>query len=355
MYNTLVVGTNLIIYDGEEKEKFFSEMGISLLTVANSDAHAMAMLRRGSFDLILLDARYDALIHEMAEAGISTPTIVFAESCSVQQARLYIRHGVMDLLESPFEPEELVRSLWELSPRLQSVRPVHLKEIEALAEKFYAVLKNSGASEEEVRSAFRSITLRYREHDEYRNILDAVNKKIERRFASDFPWVLLLCPFNAPDLTNASEPETEAESFYCGFFEKIKVFRLEKLNAFTNSICRYVVENLTDNPSSEAVAKLFGVSKSSLSSQFSEQVGISFRGYRHILRQEYAKHMLLNSTYRIREIGRLLGFQSTDYFREQFRNYEGCTPSEFRRKNGIGLTDKADNIKAGSRSAADDF
>lgn len=349
MYNTLVVGTNLIIYDGEEKEKYFSEIGISALTVTNSDAHAMAMLRRGSFDLILLDAKYDALILEMAEAGISVPIIVFAESCSVQQARLYIRHGVMDLLAEPSEPEELVRSIRELSPRLQAVRPVHLKEIEALAEQLYEVLKNSVTSKEEVSRVFRSITLRYREHDEYRTILAAVNKKIERRFATDFSWVLLLYPFNAPDPANASEPEPEAESFYCGFSEKIKVFRLEKQNAFTNSVCRYLVENLAGNPSSEAVAKLFGVSKSSLSSLFFEQLGISFRSYRHILRQEYAKHMLLNSTYRVQEIGRLLGFQSTDYFREQFRIYEGCTPSEFRRKNGIGPTDKADNIEAGSR------
>lgn len=348
MYNILFVGDKLIITDNEENEKLFSDLGFSAVTAANSDAHAMAMLRRGIFDLILLDSKYDALICKMAEAGIFVPTIVFTEKCDALKARFYIKHRILDLLPKPFESEELINSLHELAPRLQSVRPVHLQEIEALADQLYSVLKSSSVSEEEVHRVFRLIALRYSEHEEFRDILTALCKQIERRFSSEFPWILLLHPFSIPDLSAASDPGSVSEYFFCEYSARISVFHLDRINSSVNSVCRYLLENMTANPSSDSIAKVFGISKYSLSSLFSRQLGISFRNYRHLLKQEYAKHMLLNSTYRVQEIGRLLGYQSTDYFAEQFRIYEGCTPSEYRRKNGAISSDRPDNNETGA-------
>lgn len=348
MPNVLYVGDKLIITDNKENEKLFSELGFSSLAVANSDAHAMAMLRRGIFDLILLDSKYDSLLCKMADDGISVPTIIFTEGCDASKARFYIRHGVLDLLPKPSEPEELFKSLCELSPRLQSVRRIPLQEIEALTTQAYDAIKNSEESETEVHRVFQAIAAQYGEHDGYRDILIALCKQIERRFLSEFPWVLLFHPIYAPDLSAVPDPGAVAEDFFCSYAAKIRAFRLERLNSVANSVCRYLTENMTDNPSQDTVARVYGISKSSLSSLFSRRVGISFQDYRRLLKMEYAKHMLLNSTYRIHEISRLLGYQSTDYFTEQFRFNEGCTPSEFRRRNGIVSVNSPNSTKTKS-------
>jgi AraC-like DNA-binding protein len=57
----------------------------------------------------------------------------------------------------------------------------------------------------------------------------------------------------------------------------------------------------------------------------------SLTTYIHERRMHYARNLLMNSDYTIREIGFECGFRYSNYFNRIFKRYEGMTPKAFRR------------------------
>jgi len=70
---------------------------------------------------------------------------------------------------------------------------------------------------------------------------------------------------------------------------------------------------------------------------FKKQTGLTFTGYRTQLRVEAAKKLLLNRHLRISEVAFEAGFDSIPYFNRAFRRLVGCSPSEFRVRQGLSI------------------
>lgn len=78
------------------------------------------------------------------------------------------------------------------------------------------------------------------------------------------------------------------------------------------------------------VADAFHISNYTLSRMFKNQVGIGFTEYVNARRLEYARELLLTTTYPIREISVMSGFANDNYFSRLFKASTGMTPSAFR-------------------------
>lgn len=105
----------------------------------------------------------------------------------------------------------------------------------------------------------------------------------------------------------------------------------EQQKKLLENILAYLEINYRDpNLTQIQVADLFHISNYTLSRLFKNQVGVGFSEYLVAKRLEYAKELLLTSSYPVKEIAVMAGFSSENYFSRTFKLYEGVSPSSFR-------------------------
>ena len=105
----------------------------------------------------------------------------------------------------------------------------------------------------------------------------------------------------------------------------------EQQKKMAEEILSYLETHYRDSSLSQIqVADLFRISNYTLSRLFKNQVGVGFAEYLAAKRLEYAKELLLTTTYSVKEISVMSGFTSENYFSRTFKLYEGVSPSVFR-------------------------
>lgn len=75
-----------------------------------------------------------------------------------------------------------------------------------------------------------------------------------------------------------------------------------------------------------------GVSTSYLSHQFREKIGIGFVDYLQSVRMQELMHLLKQKDYSIRELSKLLGYNSHTYFCRVVRQRTGKTINQLKRQ-----------------------
>lgn len=98
-------------------------------------------------------------------------------------------------------------------------------------------------------------------------------------------------------------------------------------------ILAYLEVHYRDSDLSQVqVADLFRISNYTLSRLFKNHVGVGFAEYLTAKRLEYAKELLLTTSYSVKEVAAMAGFSGENYFSRTFKLYEGASPSSFRKK-----------------------
>lgn len=85
----------------------------------------------------------------------------------------------------------------------------------------------------------------------------------------------------------------------------------------------------------EAYAALCGLSKSRFVHVFKETVGISPYHYQLNIRLERARELLCSSDLNVSEVGAAVGYGDPLYFSRLFKQYMGCSPAMYARRNKI--------------------
>ena len=86
-------------------------------------------------------------------------------------------------------------------------------------------------------------------------------------------------------------------------------------------------------PTVQDVAEELGLSVRTLQRRLSESK-VSFQGLLEDVRRELAHHYLLQATAEFNEVAFLLGYEDANSFFRAFQEWEGLTPTEWRRRNG---------------------
>ena len=107
--------------------------------------------------------------------------------------------------------------------------------------------------------------------------------------------------------------------------------REEVQRQLKEQILAYLDVNFRDaNLNQVQVADMFRISNYTLSRLFKNQVGVCFSEYLLSKRMEYAKELLLTTSYSISEVSCMAGFSGIDHFSKKFKSYVGVSPTSFR-------------------------
>lgn len=104
-------------------------------------------------------------------------------------------------------------------------------------------------------------------------------------------------------------------------------------------IKKYIDENYDKDISLDSVAQYVAMNPSYLSRFFKQHTKCNFLDYVSRVRVDKAIACLADPTIRVGEICELVGYRTPQHFYKIFKQYTGCTPSEYR-INVLGGTEE---------------
>ena len=116
-------------------------------------------------------------------------------------------------------------------------------------------------------------------------------------------------------------------------FSKVSAYKKKEYIQKLNIVLDYIDINFKENLTLESLADMAGYSKYHFSRLFTEYTKQSFCDYLNLRRIKAAEGLLLNDSLSVTEIAMQTGFSSIATFNRLFKEFKGCSPSEFRRLN----------------------
>ena len=125
-------------------------------------------------------------------------------------------------------------------------------------------------------------------------------------------------------------------SVMTGLMEELHKDRGMEGNDIIDRAMKYMDDNYMKDLSLEDVAEVCDVSIYYLSRLFKEQTNENYSTYLTRIRMEAAKKLVVKYNYSIKVLAEKLGFHNPGYFCKVFKNYTGCTVSEWKSKSMTG-------------------
>ena len=95
-------------------------------------------------------------------------------------------------------------------------------------------------------------------------------------------------------------------------------------------VARWIEGNLEKTVTVPGLAREAGLSQNYLSRLFRQHYGVTLQHYLLLRRIEVARHLLVGTRSRIKEIGARVGLPDPQHFNKQFRRMTGTSPSDLR-------------------------
>lgn len=134
-------------------------------------------------------------------------------------------------------------------------------------------------------------------------------------------------------------------NFHYLTYEKEELKEKTEQLARYHRISKYIFNNYDSNITLQEIAKKEFLSPHYLSHEIKYATGYSFTDLVNLTRVEESVKLLLDSDLSISDISDEVGFSHVRYLNKNFKNYYGCTPLQFRKKNKL-TDEELENIKS---------
>ncbi len=134
-----------------------------------------------------------------------------------------------------------------------------------------------------------------------------------------------------PDAGSMMEVENYLMDFIDDATQSVLQDRQDKYARQFGALKRYLAIHYMENPSQEQIAQSLGITGSYFSRLFKDYNGQTFSEYMTALKMERAKEMF-RSGHNVQETSLATGFSDSNYMARVFRQYCGCSPSEFKER-----------------------
>lgn len=105
--------------------------------------------------------------------------------------------------------------------------------------------------------------------------------------------------------------------------------------SYIQDVLNYVLDNLAENSTIEAVAAHFNTGRSKFQSDFKAVTGMSFHRYMVALRLNRAYELLLEGEKNVVQVAMETGYSSEAHFIKSFRERWGITPGQLQKRNDL--------------------
>jgi transcriptional regulator GlxA family with amidase domain len=106
-----------------------------------------------------------------------------------------------------------------------------------------------------------------------------------------------------------------------------------------HKVCLFIQDHYADKITLEQLAEITHVSESHLRLLFRTNLNISPMAYLQQVRLNKAKELLLLTSYPIRDIAEMVGFDDWSYFGRVFRKVKNISPNEYRKRSRVLLNE----------------
>ena len=103
-----------------------------------------------------------------------------------------------------------------------------------------------------------------------------------------------------------------------------------------------ILSDLEVYDSIDALAKKTGTNAFKLKGYFKRMYGESIFQFSRRARTDKAKQLLESTDYTLQTIAMMVGYSEGNNFQISFKQQVGCTPGEWRKRNGRGVDEKGD-------------
>ncbi|MBU5673788.1 AraC family transcriptional regulator [Paenibacillus brevis] len=124
-------------------------------------------------------------------------------------------------------------------------------------------------------------------------------------------------------------------TWFTRFLEMMRCYIVDKpqeIDPRIRRLCAYMQANLDRSLALHELAEYLYLSESHLRLLFRKTMGMSPSEYLRQLRLQRAKELLVNTSYSLKEIARLSGFQTLNHFSRVFRTCESVSATEYRNR-----------------------
>lgn len=132
-------------------------------------------------------------------------------------------------------------------------------------------------------------------------------------------------------------PESDTSLFLSFFLKRLctltppdKIINVGASDFYITAALRYLVEHLSEETTSESLARRFSVSPSKLERDFKRAIGMSSHEFLTACRVGEAERLLRDGKKSVAEVSSALGFTSETYFYRFLKKHTGMSPGEIR-------------------------
>lgn len=358
----MIVDDEPAIRRGLQRLIKWKDYGFSICSLARNGNDALKKMNKIYPHLIITDIkmpRLDGLgLIEYIRETINDQNMAFIVLSGYNDfnfAKQAIKYNVKRYLLKPIDEEELIELLQEVRQEVEKNNNEkyfyekrtdkfnrHFKDIKGFNELIQDLEQNKKG---EIENTLKKIFQQFWENklhpaiikihlDNYfikiSDIVKNLNGDIDNLFNQNLFQI---------NLTNLSYSELKEEvtkfSYECSDY----IVELKKNCGTINRAKQYIKNNYNRKIKVKEVAEELYVNPAYLGQLFKKETGVNFRYYLNQIRLKKAREMLQRTDLCIYQIAQKVGYSNTDYFIKKFKESEGCTPVEYRKKTSNKQTE----------------
>lgn len=355
MYRVLIVDDDMAVRYMLKRYKGWESFGFELAGEACDGREALKKLNENHFDVIFSDIKMPGMdgiefLSELRESGKDICVLFLSTHSDFSYAKQGIRLGVFDYLTKPFNDDSLGEALDRVKVYLdeknqQKDSHRYDKYILENSQAYYSkndekrlvsdIMSGSLEAINFGQGVFEKIT-EFTEGDARKLaiLVENILSEVDEAIYNSIPWIKNLENRLWSESFEGKDENQLKEQFLrhiSNWLRLIVKFELHQSDSLIRKICEFVINHVEEDIRMETIAGELYVSKDYIGKLFKQKAGYNLSEYITKVKMEHAKYLISKGVYKNYEISEMLGYKKVDYFSQLFKNYIGCTPTEYRK------------------------
>ncbi len=355
MYKVMIVDNEPNIRSGLCYIIDWERYDFRISDLAKNGKEAIEKLEKNPPDLIITDIKMPGmdgleLIRYVREElqDENMKFIILSGYDEFDYAREAMKYNVRAYLLKPIDEKELIDSLEMIKKELVKenlYEYFYIEKVESFCEKFTEikefdelvnVIEKNSQDREEILEKIINNFIEIRLHPRIIKIhLDNFIMKLStiiNNMGGSIDNIIKEYSFFKTTIANINIEQLREELLDFVNDSSNYIEELKKNCGIINMVKHYIQDNYAENIRLKDLAEKFYINTAYLGQLFKKETGSSFSRYLNEIRIEKAKELLRRTDLHIYQIAEKVGYGNSDYFIIKFKEFEGCTPLEYKTK-----------------------